>query len=296
MFGRRGCLGKLISLAVFALVAVVGVAFLSGLLEDDDDYISYDGDDFFSDYYYYDDDYDYDYISYDEIQEGNEELSLDDLIDAFFDYYGYFPEDSGSYNFFDDDDYSGYSNSHYSNDTDYDTFYTGSGSSGDSAISQEPASTLAQRFIDCAKKWLGTPYVFGGTSRSGIDCSGLIYMAAQEAGLGKLPRNSRSMYSICTPIKKSELRPGDLVFFAASTSITHVSLYVGNGQLLHAISEGSKTGVCYSKMTDSYWKDHYYSSGRIISDDITEKRSEARNLANARARAANTAANENSRD
>ena len=121
-------------------------------------------------------------------------------------------------------------------------------------------------FINCAKAYMGTPYVLGGESKSGIDCSGLIYMAAQQAGLGKLPRTAKTQYSIAQKITDSQREPGDLVFFQADSKISHVAIYLGDNQVLHSISDGPKTGVVTSKLSEKYWKQHYYGAGRIFED------------------------------
>lgn len=124
-----------------------------------------------------------------------------------------------------------------------------------------------EKFVNCAKSYLGTRYVFGGTSRSGIDCSGLVYLAAQDAGLGTLPRTARTMYNIASRIDKSIAKSGDLVFFTQGSSITHVAIYLGNDTILHAVSDGSKTGVITTKLfADNYWSKYFYAMGRIISD------------------------------
>lgn len=138
------------------------------------------------------------------------------------------------------------------------------------------------KFVECAKSYLGTPYVWGGTSRSGVDCSGLVYLAAQEAGLGTLPRTAKTLYGITSKISKSDLSAGDLVFFSSGSSISHVAIYVGDNQILHAVSEGSNTGVITSKLSQDYWKNHYYSSGRIMSNNVAEKRAQTRARARSR--------------
>ena len=113
---------------------------------------------------------------------------------------------------------------------------------------------------------MGTPYVLGGESKSGIDCSGLIFMAAQQAGLGKLPRTAKTQYSIAQRVGDNERQPGDLVFFQADNTISHVAIYLGDNQVLHSISDGPKTGVVTSKLSENYWKNHYYASGKIFKD------------------------------
>ncbi len=78
----------------------------------------------------------------------------------------------------------------------------------------------------------------------------------------QLPRNSAKQAEACRPIKRSELQPGDLVFFHArgSRRVSHVGLYVGEGCMLHA---SSSQGVMVSRLSDPYWERAYHSAGRV---------------------------------
>lgn len=120
-----------------------------------------------------------------------------------------------------------------------------------------------QNFIEAGKAYLGTPYQYGGTTKSGMDCSGFIVCAYRDAGLGTLIHNSASIYNQCTKISDSEREPGDLIFFYDG-EISHIAIFVGNNQILHCASSGSKTGVIISSLSENYWKNHYYASGRVI--------------------------------
>ena len=127
------------------------------------------------------------------------------------------------------------------------------------------ATSKRDLFIQCAKAYMGVPYVLGGTSRSGMDCSGFVYVAARDAGIS-LPRTAAEMYSVATRISDSERKAGDLVFFKAGSSVSHVGIYLGNNQMLNAASDGPHTGVVISKLTEPYWQSHYFCAGRIIHD------------------------------
>lgn len=120
-------------------------------------------------------------------------------------------------------------------------------------------------FINQGMTYLGVPYVYGGTTRSGFDCSGFVYRTAQDVGLTSLPRASSEMYRICTVIDKSQREPGDLVFFTEGKGISHVAIYIGSNQILHCASEGSRTGVIISSLSENYWAKHFYGYGRFIS-------------------------------
>ncbi len=124
------------------------------------------------------------------------------------------------------------------------------------------------KFIETAKQFLGVPYVYGGTSRSGIDCSGLVFLAGKGIGLS-LPRTASQICDFSRKIEDSERQAGDLLFFSDNGSkVTHVSIYLGDGKMIHAASSGPKTGVIISEVTESYWKRTYYCAGRII-DPVT---------------------------
>ena len=129
-----------------------------------------------------------------------------------------------------------------------------------SALSNEEKR---KEFIAAGKAYMGTPYVYGGVTKSGIDCSGFILCAYRDAGLGTLPHNAAQIYYQCAKIDDSEREAGDLVFFYDG-KISHVAIFLGGNKILHAASDGPRTGVTISKLTEPYWKSHYYAAGRLI--------------------------------
>ena len=95
--------------------------------------------------------------------------------------------------------------------------------------------------VSNASKYMGTPYVYGGTSSSGLDCSGLVYKALTGAGID-VPRTTAQGYKdMADKISESKIKPGDLVFFGANGLVDHVGIYMGNGQMINAT--GTKTQI-----------------------------------------------------
>ncbi|MDF9844887.1 cell wall-associated NlpC family hydrolase [Paenibacillus sp. PastF-1] len=111
-------------------------------------------------------------------------------------------------------------------------------------------------------KTIGVSYKTGGTSTSGFDCSGFTKYVFKSVGL-TLPRTSKAQYSIGTPVSKSNLRAGDLVFFnTLGNGVSHVGIYVGNGKF--AQSSSSK-GVNISSLSQAYWANRYVGAKRVMS-------------------------------
>lgn len=116
---------------------------------------------------------------------------------------------------------------------------------------------LRNRLVHTAESFMGIPYKWGGSSaEDGFDCSGLTMAVYQLNGL-KLPRNSRLQYRVGMEVKKSELRKGDLVFFATNrgNKISHVGIYVGDNTFIHAPRTGKK--IRKSSLAKGYFKDRY---------------------------------------
>ncbi|MDE6801428.1 MAG: C40 family peptidase [Muribaculaceae bacterium] len=122
----------------------------------------------------------------------------------------------------------------------------------------------ASAVIDAAKKWIGTKYLYGGTTRSGVDCSALIMNAFREGCNLKLPRTSTAQRQYSANISRSDLMPGDLVFFTSrkkGAGVAHVGLYIGDGKIIHA---SSSRGVIISRLAETYYAQHYHSAGRVL--------------------------------
>ena len=123
-------------------------------------------------------------------------------------------------------------------------------------------TTTGDKIVATANKYIGVPYVWGGSSPSGFDCSGLVQYAFKAHGIN-LPRTSKQQWTVGTVISKSELKPGDLVFFANTytSGISHVGIYVGDNQFIHA---SSSKGVMISSLSNTYWAAHYHGCRRVL--------------------------------
>lgn len=132
-----------------------------------------------------------------------------------------------------------------------------------SSASAAPAKVSGSQILAEAQKYLGCPYVAGGASPSGFDCSGFVYYVLKQAGLSPY-RTPDSQFTQGTSVKKSDLQVGDVVFFSSNSgrSITHVGIYSGNGQFIHA--PNSRSVVSYSDLTSGYWANTYYGARRIV--------------------------------
>lgn len=110
------------------------------------------------------------------------------------------------------------------------------------------------------QQWKGTKYSMGGLSKQGVDCSGLVYAIYREQLGIELPRSTKLQSQVGKKIDRSDLRPGDLVFFKTGFKARHVGIYIENDKFLHT---STKKGVTISKLNDYYWKDRYWYSRRV---------------------------------
>lgn len=115
-----------------------------------------------------------------------------------------------------------------------------------------------------AEKYLGFPYVWGGSSPStSFDCSGFVCYVFSNSGVHNLPRTTaQGIYNQCAHIAPSEAKPGDIIFFTGTYdspgSVSHVGIYVGNNMMIHCGSP-----IQYARTDSSYWTQHFYAFGRL---------------------------------
>ena len=134
-----------------------------------------------------------------------------------------------------------------------------------SAPQSAPATptTAGGKIVAEAMRHVGSPYVWGGTSPGGFDCSGFVLYNVRQATGKQLPRSTYDQVGSGVYVAKENLQPGDLVFFANTygAGVTHAGIYLGSGRFIHAENEG--TGVVISSTNDGYYGTKYYSARRV---------------------------------
>ena len=113
-----------------------------------------------------------------------------------------------------------------------------------------------------AEKYLGYPYVWGGSSPStSFDCSGFVCWVINHSGWSVGRTSAQGLYNLCTPVSRSSARPGDLVFFKGTyktNGVSHVGIYVGNNRMLHCGDP-----ISYTNINTQYWQSHFFTFGRL---------------------------------
>lgn len=113
-----------------------------------------------------------------------------------------------------------------------------------------------------AEKYLGYPYVWGGSSPStSFDCSGFVSWVINHSGWNVGRLGAQGLYNICTPVSGAQAKPGDLIFFKGTydtPGVSHVGIYVGGGMMIHCGSP-----ISYTSINTNYWQAHYFSFGRL---------------------------------
>ena len=143
----------------------------------------------------------------------------------------------------------------------------GSDDSSDDTGSESPATT-GEAVAAYAKEFLGVPYVWGGTTPSGFDCSGFIQYVFRHFGY-ELPRGTNAQLNCGTAVSKSELQPGDIIFFrdpeyAEGGPTSHAGIYIGNGEFIHASTYNGNERVQIHPLSNAYYPRVYAAARRIV--------------------------------
>jgi peptidoglycan DL-endopeptidase LytE len=135
------------------------------------------------------------------------------------------------------------------------------------APAEEPApapasdSSAGERIVQIAMQYVGVPYVWGGTSPAGFDCTGLVYYVYKKAGIS-IPRTIDGMAASGARIARDQLLPGDIVLFQGTykPGLSHAGIYIGNGQFINAVTFG--VGVKVDSLSNSYYAAHWWGGVR----------------------------------
>ncbi|TAJ36398.1 MAG: peptidoglycan endopeptidase [Reyranella sp.] len=124
------------------------------------------------------------------------------------------------------------------------------------------ANDWGDRLVSRAMNYLGTPYRYGGTSpKTGFDCSGFVYYLYGAVFGQRIPRMPHEMAREGTPVARSDLQRGDLVFFGSRGTFTHIGIYAGNDQFVHATHRGSPVMVTH--LDSDYFRTRFMTAVRL---------------------------------
>ena len=118
-----------------------------------------------------------------------------------------------------------------------------------------------QQIVSIAKSMVGSPYKYGGASPKGFDCSGLVYYTHQQLNI-TVPRTTKQQAAHSQSKQLSSAKPGDILFFKIyGSSVSHVGIYAGNNQFIHAPKSGKR--VSYASIEDPFWKKRLVKVGSL---------------------------------
>ena len=119
----------------------------------------------------------------------------------------------------------------------------------------------ANEVVERAEGYLGTPYRSGGTTTNGVDCSGLTFAVYREVGV-TLPRSSDDQARVGEAVSRDELAPGDLIFFGSGSNVSHVGIYAGDGEFIHAST--SARSVRFDRLDTKYFDRRFVTARRVM--------------------------------
>lgn len=131
------------------------------------------------------------------------------------------------------------------------------------AVMDKSRQQIVRELFDSVEEWMGTPYVYGGNSKNGIDCSAFVSRVYSKVFDVKLPRTVAHQKNLGTLVT-GKLQPGDLIFFNFGSGICHVGIFVFGDKFIHAASGGPNVGVVKCSLKEPYYKRHYAYARRIV--------------------------------
>ncbi len=133
------------------------------------------------------------------------------------------------------------------------------GCAAEGPVSAPASDGKADRAVAVALQQVGVPYRYGGSTPGGFDCSGLVHYSYAQAGK-TVPRTTATLWSGLQPVSKSEMRAGDVLFFKISGKMSHVALYIGGDEFVHAPSSGKVVSV--GSLRSEFYDDAFIRAGR----------------------------------
>lgn len=125
----------------------------------------------------------------------------------------------------------------------------------------EAALNVQEKLFTAHTNWQGTPYVMGGSSIRGVDCSAFIQIIYRDYFQLGIPRHTREQLRLGAPVRRNHISPGDLIFFRTGKDTLHVGIAMDNGDFLHA---SVSSGVMISNISENYWATRYLGARRVL--------------------------------
>lgn len=138
---------------------------------------------------------------------------------------------------------------------------SGSSSNSNGSSTGSSSSDRGQEIATYAQQFVGYPYVYGGSSPSGFDCSGFMQYVFAQFGYS-INRTATAQLANGTYVEYNDMRPGDIIYFGYGSTASHVGMYIGNGQFVHA--QNSSTGVVITSLSESWYANRYLCAHRIV--------------------------------